>query len=45
VEWVNLSGDWRAGGYEVVLRLEDLVGGGTATTTTLFGVRAGSAAH
>jgi len=43
VEWVNLSGQWTVGIYEVVLRLEDLVGGGSATAKAMFGVAARSA--
>jgi hypothetical protein len=34
VEWVNLASDWKAGRYRLVLRIEDLVGGGVATATT-----------
>ena len=38
VEWVNLTGGWKPGRYQVVLRVEDLVGRRSVETTTYFEV-------
>jgi GWxTD domain-containing protein len=43
VEWLNLTGDWKPGRYQVTLRIEDLATSGTATATTGFSVEAGPA--
>jgi len=45
VEWVNLDGSWKAGAYDVVLRVEDLVGGGMATATTRLRVESRPSEH
>jgi len=38
VDWVNLTSEWKAGRYQLIVRVEDLVAGGAATATTHFSV-------